>query len=63
LEKERKSKLINISLWALLAVLILFVIVTSCMIKSKQDRIHDLSQKNEQIEDILDENSGSEENV
>ena len=59
MEKEKKSKLINISLWALLGVMVLFVIISSSIIKFKQDHLNDLSDKNTQIEDKL-KDEGSE---
>ncbi|MBO5394866.1 MAG: hypothetical protein J6A28_03070 [Clostridia bacterium] len=55
MEKQKKQKLIHISLWAVLGVAILFVIVTSCIIKYKQDRLNYLADQNEQLEDILGE--------
>ncbi|MBQ8909253.1 MAG: hypothetical protein IJY90_03105 [Clostridia bacterium] len=55
MEKEKKAKLINVSLWALLGIVILFVIVTSCIVKSKQDRLNDLTQKNEEIQNKIDD--------
>jgi len=59
-EKEKKSKMINVSLWILLAVVILFVIVSSSLIKSKEDYLNDLTQKNEEIEDKLNEEQAQE---
>lgn len=55
MEKEKKQKLTQVSLWILLAVVVLFVIITSCIIKYKKDRLEDLSDKNDQIEDKLDQ--------
>ncbi|MBE7073508.1 MAG: hypothetical protein E7379_00175 [Clostridiales bacterium] len=60
MEKEKKSKMINVSLWILLAVVILFVIVSSSLIKSKEDYLNDLTQKNEEIEDKLNEEQAQE---
>ncbi|MBQ8792825.1 MAG: hypothetical protein IJZ62_04355 [Clostridia bacterium] len=63
MDKEKKSKLTNISLWVLLGVLILFVIISSCVVKAKQDRLNDLSQKNDQIEDKLENDEGETEEL
>ena len=57
MEKEKKSRLINITLWSLLGVLILFVVITSCVVKSKEDRLSDLSNQNQEIEDRLEEDT------
>lgn len=54
MEKGKKQKLMSISLWALLGVAILFVIVTSCIIKYKQDRLTYLEEQNAQLEDKLE---------
>lgn len=50
----KKKKVLNIFLWSLLAVVIVFVIVSSGVIKYKQDRLADLTSKNQQIEEKLE---------
>ena len=53
MEKEKRQKLRSISLWALLGVAVLFVIVTSCIVKHKKDRLNYLAEQNSQLEDKL----------
>lgn len=53
MEKEKKQKLIHISLWALLAVAVVFVVVTSCVVKYRKDKLADLNSKNQEIESKL----------
>ena len=54
MEKEKKDKLMSISLWALLAVVILFVIITTSVIKTKQKYLDDLNDQNQELEDKLE---------
>ena len=63
MEKEKKQKWLNISLWTLLAVVVLFVIITTCIIKVKQERLDDLTNKNDQLEDIVGSNEDENEEI
>lgn len=63
-EKAKKDKLVTISLWALLAVVVLFVIITTSVIKTRRQYLEDLTNKNQQIEDKLpDEDDSTQENL
>ena len=63
-EKAKKDKLVTISLWALLAVVVLFVIITTSVIKTRKQYLEDLTNKNQQIEDKLpDEDDSTQENL
>ena len=63
-EKAKKDKLVTISLWALLAVVVLFVIITPSVIKTRRQYLEDLTNKNQQIEDKLpDEDDSTQENL
>ena len=53
MEKEKKDKLMSISLWALLAVVILFVIITTSIIKTKQKYLEDLNDQNQELDGKL----------
>ena len=64
MEKAKKDKLVTISLWALLAVVVLFVIITTSVIKTRRQYLEDLTNKNQQIEDKLpDEDDSTQENL
>ena len=64
MEKAKKDKLVTISLWALLAVVVLFVIITTSVIKTRKQYLEDLTNKNQQIEDKLpDEDDSTQENL
>ena len=54
MEKEKKDKLMSISLWTLLAVVILFVIITTSIIKTRREYLDDLTNQNQEIEDKLE---------
>jgi len=54
--------MINIGLWCGLAVLILFVVITSCIVKSKKDKLEDLTNQNQQIEDRLEKDESEQNN-
>ena len=60
MEKGKKNKIINVGLWCGLVVLVLFVIVTACLVKNRQDRLNDLASSNQQIEDKLEKNDVAE---
>ena len=63
-EKAKKDKLVTISLWALLAVVVLFVIITTSVIKTRKQYLEDVTNKNQQIEDKLpDEDDSTQENL
>ena len=63
-KKAKKDKLVTISLWALLAVVVLFVIITTSVIKTRKQYLEDLTNKNQQIEDKLpDEDDSTQENL
>ena len=63
-EKAKKDKLVTVSLWALLAVVVLFVIITTSVIKTRRQYLEDLANKNQQIEDKLpDEDDSTQENL
>ena len=61
--QEKQKRWINILSWVLLGVAIVFVIITSCIIKYKKDRMKDLSSKNEQIEGKLQDEDETAENL
>ena len=52
-EKAKKDKLMLISLWALLAVVVLFVVITTSVIKTRQQYLDDLTNQNQELEDKL----------
>ena len=53
MEKEKKDKFKMISLWVLLAVLVLFVVITTSVIKTRRQYLDDLTNKNQELEDKL----------
>lgn len=53
MEKAKKDKLMLISLWALLAVVVLFVVITTSVIKTRQQYLDDLTNQNQELEDKL----------
>lgn len=49
MQEEKKKKTIKWLIIGGLIVLILFVVITSCIIHSQRQRLNDLEDKNEQI--------------
>ena len=49
MEENKKKKLINIALWVGLAVLILFVLITSIIVHSRKTKLEDLNDKNDLV--------------
>ena len=63
MEKAKKDKLMSISLWALLAVVILFVIITTSVIKTKQKYLEDLNNQNQELDSKLPNQDKEEDEI
>lgn len=55
MEKEKKKKIFKICVWTVFAVVFALIIIFSILIIDYKNKTQSLQDKNQQIEDILDE--------
>ena len=58
MEKEKKKKIIKICAWAIFIIIIALIIVFSIIIIDYKNKTQSLQDKNQQIEDVLNEDAG-----
>lgn len=61
MNEEKKAKLIKYTAYVVLALLILFALITSIILGNKHDELDDANNKNDQIEENIKENTQIEE--
>ncbi len=58
MEKEKKKKIVKICAWTIFIIIIALIIVFSIIIIDYKNKTQSLQDKNQQIEEVLNEDAG-----